>query len=444
MTRKWDAEAARAKQDEFLDRWVSGEGIPFENDQAKADYQERAGLIRDAIQVEKKPARVPVMPLTTFAPTQMAGVSGKEAMYNPDAAGKAYVDFMNTYQPDAAGIAPMIMYGPPLETLQYKLYKWPGNNVPDDSPYQFCEKEYMKPEDYRQLISDPTDYFLRNWIPKTHGALEGLSLLPPIQSTMELPLSGNWLAALGAPPVQAALKALMEAGKQTFDWIQILGGYLMKIMAAGYPFYAGGATKAPFDTIGDSLRGTTPFMMDMFRIPEKVIEASERLVEPMIATGVEGAVAQNNPLVFIPLHKGADGFMSNEQFEKFYWPTLKAVMRGLSSEGCVPVCFVEGGYNQRLEYLQDTADMRCCYLFDRTDMKEARRILGGKVCIGGGFPVTSILAGTPEKVATEAKELLEAAKGDGGFVMTIGCALDEGKADTMKAFIDASKEFGSY
>ena len=36
-----------------------------------------------------------------------------------------------------------------------------------------------------------------------------------------------------------------------------------------------------------------------------------------------------------PLHKGADGFMSQDQFEKFYWPTLKAFMEGLNEAGLV-------------------------------------------------------------------------------------------------------------
>ena len=36
-----------------------------------------------------------------------------------------------------------------------------------------------------------------------------------------------------------------------------------------------------------------------------------------------------NPIVFIPLHKGADGFMSDEQFKKFYWPTLRDLIDGL-------------------------------------------------------------------------------------------------------------------
>ena len=236
----------------------------------------------------------------------------------------------------------------------------------------------------------------------------------------------------------------MEAGKQCFDWINKLGVYLGKILAAGFPFYAGGATKAPFDVLSDSFRGTTPLMMDIFRRPQKVIEAVERLVAPMVTCGVSGAKANGNPIVFIPLHKGADGFMSDDQFKKFYWPTLKAVMYGLAEHGCVPACFVEGAYNQRLQYLAETADIRSAYIFDRTNMANARKMLGGKVCIGGGFPISIILTGTAGQVKVETQKLLEKAAGDKGYILSIGCAMDEAKHDTLKAFMDAGRQFGKY
>jgi hypothetical protein len=439
-----DMNEVRKKQDAFLDKWISGEGIEFASEEAKNAYQERTGLLAAAFRIDDAIERVPVMPMTTFAPTMMKGISGKEAMYNPEAAGQAYLDFCNTFQPDAAGAAPMLMYGPALETLKYTLYKWPGQGVPDNLSYQFNEKEYMTQDEYDLLINDPTDFYLRYWMPRTHGALAPFASMPPIYGAMELPMLGPWLIGIGTPPMQEALAALMKAGKQCFDWINSMGAYLGQIMAAGFPFYAGGATKAPFDVISDSFRGTTQLMMDIFRRPEKVLEAVERLVEPMIAAGVAGAVANNNPIVFIPLHKGADGFMSNEQFEKFYWPTLKKVMYGLAEAGCIPGCFVEGGYNQRLEYLADTSDIRCMYLFDRTDMARAAELLGGKVCIAGGFPVSMILTATPEQVTEETKKLIDVAGKDKGYILSIGCALDEGKDETIKAFVDAAKKYGRY
>ncbi|MBU1170257.1 MAG: uroporphyrinogen decarboxylase [Proteobacteria bacterium] len=432
------------RQDAFLAKWVSGEGIEFPSEENKAAYQERAGLVADAIKIDQNIKRVPIMPLTTFAPTMLKGISGRQAMYDPDAAGQAYLDFCTTYGPDTAGSAPMLMYGPALETLKYNLYKWPGNGVADHLSYQFHEKEYMKADEFDHLISDPTDFWLRSWIPKTHAALAPFASMPPVYGSMELPMLGPLLVALGTPPIQEALKALMEAGKQCFDWINVLGSYLGQIMAAGYPFGAGSATKAPFDVLSDSFRGTTPLMMDIYRRPDKVLAAVDRLVRPMIESGVSGAMANGNPLVFIPLHKGADGFMSDDQFKKFYWPTLKAVMYGIVEAGCVPACFVEGGYNQRLEYLAETSDIRCMYLFDRTDMKKAHDQLGGKVCIAGGFPVSLILTGTPDQVKEETKKLIDTAAGKKGYILSIGCAMDEAKADTLSAFIDAGKQYGVY
>jgi hypothetical protein len=432
------------RQDAFLAQWVSAEGIEFASEENKAAYQERAGLVADAFKIDQAIKRVPIMPLTTFAPTMLKGISGRQAMYDPEAAGQAYLDFCTAYQPDTAGAAPMLGYGPALETLKYHLYKWPGHGVADHLSYQFNEKEYMTADEFDHLIDDPTDFWLRSWMPKTMEALAPLAEMPPIYGSMELPMLGPWLIALGTPPVQEALKTLLKAGEQYFEWINRLGAYLGQIMAAGYPFGAGGATKAPFDTLSDSFRGTRALMMDMYRRPEKVIEAAERLVPAMIRSGVDGAMANGNPIVFIPLHKGADGFMSDEQFQKFYWPTLKAVMYGLAEAGCIPACFVEGGYNQRLDYLAETADIRCMYLFDRTDMVKARQKLGGKVCIAGGFPISLILTGTTEQVKEETKKLIDAAAGDKGYILSIGNAMDQAKHDTLLAFFEAGRKYGKY
>jgi hypothetical protein len=444
MTDNKDPLSPGQVQAAFLEKWASGEGIDFIDENAKRSYQYRAGLIKDAIQLEHAPDRVPVVPLGVFAPVMLYGYTGKQAMYDPHILGKIYLDFSLEYDADAAGSAPMLMFGPALETLDYRLYKWPGHGVKEASSYQFVEKDYMKAEDYDHLIADPSDYWLRVWLPRTHGELAALADLPPMYGTMELPMAVPWLCTLGAPPIQKAYQTLLAAGRQCFEWIGILGQYLTQIKQAGYPFYAGGATKAPFDVLGDSFRGTVQLMMDLYRRPEKVLAALERLTPLMVLSGAASAHANKNPLVFIPLHKGADGFMSNEQFEKFYWPSLKAVMIGLIEKGCVPVCFVEGGYNQRLEYLTEVPAGQSLFIFDRTDMARAREILGGKSCIGGGFPVSLIVTGSVQQVQDETKRLLDSAAGDGGYILSIGCAMDEAREDTLKAFIQTGKKYGKY
>ncbi len=432
------------KQDDFLTKWSSGEGIQFADDAAKAAYRYRTGLIKEAIQLKKSPDRVPVIPIQIFGAVELCGYTPKQAMYDPHILGKILVDYSRDYDVDATFIAPMVMHGPVLDVLGYELYKWPGGGLKDKQGYQFIEKEYMKAEEYDHFITDPTDYWYRVWMPRTHGALKPLAQMLPVYGTNELPMAGPWLCTLGAPPIQEAWKALLEAGRLSFEWIQTLGPYIGQTLGMGYPLMAGSATKAPFDLLGDSFRGTTNLMMDMYRRPDKVLEAVERIVPLMVGMGVGGAVANGNPLVFIPLHKGADSFMSNKQFEKFYWPTLKKVMLGLIENGCVPCCFVEGAYNERLEYLTEIPRGQCLYMFDKTDMARARKILGGKSCIGGGFPVSLILTANVEEVEERTKRLLDDAAGDGGYILSVGCAMDNAREDTLKALIRAGKEYGKY
>jgi len=67
--------------------------------------------------------------------------------------------------------------------------------------------------------------------------------------------------------MKKALKCLAEAGEEALRWraaVREIGG---RIMGKGFPSFSGGFTKAPFDVIGDSLRGTRGVMLDMFRFP---------------------------------------------------------------------------------------------------------------------------------------------------------------------------------
>jgi uroporphyrinogen-III decarboxylase len=77
-------------------------------------------------------------------------------------------------------------------------------------------------------------------------------------------------------------------------------------------------------------------------------------------------------------------------------------------------------------------------------MGQARKILGGKSCIGGGFPVSLIITATEKEVEEETKRLLDTAAGDGGYILSIGCAMDDARENTLKAFMRAGKKYGKY
>lgn len=135
--------------------------------------------------------------------------------------------------------------------------------------------------------------------------------------------------------------------------------FAFEAKALGYPVIIGGTTKAPFDLIADTLRGTKGALLDMYKRPDLLQKAMERLTPLAISQGVRGARASGNPVVFIPLHKGSDEFMSDKQFETFYWPTLRALIEGLVQEGCIPYVFAEGSFNKRLGYLKELPKASC-------------------------------------------------------------------------------------
>jgi len=54
---------------------------------------------------------------------------------------------------------------------------------------------------------------------------------------------------------------------------------------------AGSSTKAPYDILGDTMRGTRGLMLDKFRRPEKVKAAMERLVPLAIDWALRSADA---------------------------------------------------------------------------------------------------------------------------------------------------------
>ncbi len=427
----------------MFESWLSQQRIDFVSPEAAKAYRDRVIRIRDVIQL-KVPDRVPVYTNMGFFPAYYAGISPEEAMYDYDKLITAWRNLILELQPDVHGGSAIPGPGRAYEILDYKLYLWPGHGTRADTPYQCVEAEYMKPEEYDALIQDPSDFWLRIYLPRIFGALEPLRRLESLSSVVEMPFTGAYLASLGVPEVQSAFETLLAAGQEAARWRRAVSACNKALLEAGFPLFTGGSTKAPFDTLADTLRGSRGIMVDMYRRPDKLIEAMERLTPLMIRMGVAGAQSSGRPLVFIPLHKGADGFMSREQYKTFYWPTLKKVILGLIDEGLVPYIFAEGSYDSRLEIVRDVPRGRTVWHFDDTDMARAKEVLGKTACIAGNVPISLLNTGTPGQVKEYCKRLIDVAGKDGGFIMTSGGVIDKAKPENVQAMIEFTKEYGVY
>ena len=444
MAKEWEELTRDEKQEELFSKWLSPKDIKFASPQAEKAYKERVTRLKDAIQLKKLPDRVPVVPIASFFPVYYGGITPQEAMYDYDKLYMAGKKYLLDFEPDVNSGIGMATPGRVFDILDYKLYAWPGHGVSSHSTYQCLEKEYMKADEYDALIQDPSYFFTSTYFPRIFGKLDGFKMLPNLANIQEIVFVGPNLIPFGLSDVQAAYKALLKAGSEAKKWAEVIVNFNKEMAKLGFPTGAGGFTKVPFDVIGDTLRGTRGIMLDMYRQPDKLLEAIDAITPMMINMGTSATQTAGNPLVMIPLHKGADGFLSDAQFKKFYWPCFRKLLMGLIEEGCVPLSFVEGSYNTRLEIIRDIPKGTTYWTFDATDMAKAKKILGDVACIGGNVPTDLLSVGTPEQVKDYVKKLIDSCAKGGGYIVANGVAADNVKPENMKAMIDFTKEYGVY
>jgi len=441
MEKEWSDMSWEEKREERFKRWLAPD-VKFDSPDAERLYKERVTRFIKAIKLEE-PDRVPVMLPVQYLPAVYAGGNLKRVMYDYDELKRAWLKFIKEFDMDSFNAPSLVFPGKVLEMVDYKIQKWPGHGLPDNAPsHQFVEGEYMPADEYDALIRDPADYLLRYFLPRSVGALEAFSKLSPLTPFVAIPVW--YIAQFANPEIQKAYKTLFDAGQECMKWLAAVGEVGQAALSAGLPTIWGGMSQAPYDMVGDFLRGTHGIMMDMFQRPDKLHEAMARLVSIAIDETITSANASGCPVIFIPLHKGTGGFMSNKQFEEFYWPTLKEVMMGLINEGLVPLPFAEGDYEPRLEIIKDMPRSSVIWFFEHMDMAKAKKIVGVNTCIAGNVPISVMCTGQPGDVKERCRKLIEVCAPGSGYILTAGAHMDMGNSDNLHAMMEAAKEYGVY
>jgi uroporphyrinogen-III decarboxylase len=407
-------------------------------------FKEREQRVRDAVAL-KEPDRVPFLPFYHFFPAKFAGISHRDAMYDYDKLAMAWKKVTVEFEPDMYNNPfTNIALGNLMEILDFKQIQWPGGALPPDRPFQFVEKEYMKGEEYDDFLFDPTNYLQRVLFPRICGALESFQLLPPTPSLFYIRiLTGT--AIFNHPDVARSIDALLKAAKEAKRMLVRMGAFKKEMEELGFPSQFGGIGYAPFDYIGDLMRGTRGVLLDMYRKPDKLLAAMEKLIPYIIEGAINLAKASGENIIFIPLHKGLDGFMSNEHFKTFFWPSLRKVMMGLIDAGLVPSPFWEGRCDTRLEVIRDIPKGKAVYMFEQTDVFRAKEILGDRVCIRGNVPASMLCAASPQEITDYCKKLIEVVGKGGGFILDGAIGIpDEAKPENVKAMADVVKAYGRY
>lgn len=387
------------------------------------------------------PDRVPFIPsLNNFLSLEY-GVSIQDAMRDPLSLLAPLDRFLDRYEPDLANLPPCFSIQA-MERSQFTAGRWPGlMGLPENTPYQYIDHQYLQDEDYDAFLADPTRFVLKKILPQKHAAYAGLAMLDPFSLCNQAIFSQ---APFGVPPVRAALEAMIDTGAAVLQTLDGLEKLALHTVERGFIPFGGAVAQAPFDEFADYVRGLLPACMDCITEPERLSQALELWGAETIPASIASAKMQHAQYLFIPLHCGVDNFMSLKNYEKFYWPGLKKLILATIEAELTPVVFCEGKYYTRLNVLADVPKGKVMYFFEDTDFAEAKRILGDVACIGGGMPTEYLMLGDKQRVIDHTKKMIDLLAPGGGYVMSNSLALEQVKTENLEAWKDTVFTYGKY
>lgn len=410
--------------------------------QNQSAYDARWQRILDCVAL-KQPDRMPVALYGTFWLAKYGRISCKQLMYDyqttKDIAERAVLEF----EPDV--VSSMVMQnaiGNLLELADFKQLQWPGHGVGDNQPYQYLDREYMTAEEYDDFLFDPTGFYLHRYLPRVAGAFDGIQDIPSLPGLHYIRLMYS-LRGFAKPSVRSAFEKLARAGEEAEILANHHADWANRIANAGYPLTNGAMGIAPYDFIADYFRGATQIMKDLFRHKEKLLQVLDKASVFLARMIIGAAKASGHPVVMIPIHWAPDAFMSQKQFETFWWPSFRKLMIQLIEADLIPMPLWEADCTRRLDVIKDIPAGKCIYWFERTDMVTANEVLGDRVALRGNLSPSMLTTGTPEEVEQAVKHLVDNVwKKGGNLILDAAFGLpDETPVENVRAMFSAARKY---
>ncbi|MCC6472275.1 MAG: hypothetical protein IT514_00885 [Burkholderiales bacterium] len=409
---------------------------------AAARHAERTRRVADAIAL-KETDRVPVIYHTQFWHARQAGMNYRRAMYDYQALMDSCREVVLALEPDMYASPLRPAFGPCLDALGFKQLEWPGHGTRDDAMFQYLDREYMKPEEYKEFLFDPSGFFLSKYLPRVGTAFEGLDKLPSLPTLYY----GRIFAVLPRfcdPAVTRAFERLRRAGEEGERLGACMSSFAEEMDRLGFPQSQGVMASSPYDYLGDHFRGSKGILLDMYRRKDELLAALDKVTTILLEHTVAAGSRHPCKLVYIPIHWAMDSFMSLEQFKTFFWPPFRRLLLGMIEAGLTPVCFWESVCTTRLETIADIPPAKAIYWFEGTDLARAKEVLRGIACVRGNVPPSVLISGTPEDVDACCRRLIETAGKGGGLILDGACGIpDEAKPANVKAMFASVRKYAA-
>jgi hypothetical protein len=409
---------------------------------ANPAYQQRLQFYKDTVEC-KKTDRVLCAPFLGQLPMHLypeAGVTMKDAMDDYNKAVPLFLRYVKEYDPD---LAPGISWWPsaPLNLLGCRFIRWPGKQIADPmASFQVLNEEWMKQEEYQDYIDDPTGFMLTKILPRQWEALGGLGMLDFANPLWQGAAYGMIPFAL--PPVKAALDAMGKTGEAMMACAKANMDLAFACAAEGYPNQLDYAACIPFDFFNDMLRGFLNTTTDMIEVPDmfhKALDVMTRICVRQIKAQLKRQSPFGTCIFF--MHNGFDTFMSAAQFEEFYLPSIMAMADAVLECGWIPEFYTEEKYDLKLEILAKNLPPQKCILYlVNSDMKRAKELFEGKVCLAGGVDGPALAFGDEDDVRKSVRKMKDIFGKDGGYILDCTTSIDIAKPENLRALFDEARK----
>ncbi|MFX1596400.1 MAG: uroporphyrinogen decarboxylase family protein, partial [Promethearchaeota archaeon] len=360
----------------------------------------------------KEPDRVPVWPLIDFLPVKYYNVTAQEMIEDPDKSQKAYewiYHKLGGYDIAMAGGGMYLQYINPFPdffSVYYLDWRLPGRMLDVNASPQLVEQSLSNPfiteQDYDKIIEN--------------GLL--------------------WLANFrraGMKDMQKLKKIGVKVAENTIKWWTHF-----KV-----PTFNDGAAIPPFDLLS-VFRGSTNFMKNIYRYPDKIKEVSDFLIDNLILMGEYGVSMGQGKTILVGAARASADFVSIKHFEELFWPYFKKMVSKYVKDGFIVQLHMDTNWTDRLHYLRELPKGKIyMHMDERTDIFKAKEILGDHMCIQGNLKPSLFTLGTPAMVEKKTKEIIDkCAEGGGLFV---GSEIpDNAKLENLKVMINTCKTYGVY
>ena len=376
----------------------------------------------------EKPDMIPIRPFAAEFTAKYAGMTVQEVTHDYENAFLALRKCAADFDWDATVANMVYGWSGLVNAIGLKYYATPGIDLPPDTGFQYIEptddKAWMRPDEYGQLIEDPTGYLYNVWLPRVSDDVCEIGQPSTYRNNLSFVKGG-----------MAMLKYFMGFGTQAA---------LMR-SESGTVSAIAGILKAPFDIIADKLRGYRGLCMDMYTQPDNVLAACEAMMPHLLHVAKTTADPDKNVPIGFWMHRGCVPFLSPEQFEKFYWPTLKEIILALHAEGLQTLFYAEGDWTGNLEYFTELPERSIIFHVDRSDIFKAHKVLGHKFCLSGGVPNELLAFGTPQDVRDCCKKIIDGVAADGGYIMDAAAIMqNEPTIENVRAMTEFTREYGVY